>query len=138
PCGLGTCRHSRESRKQAGLPGLGASGTINSQRTKMNFIADWTHSLSPSAILDVRASFGRFTAYFPDADVASGLTAKDLGITGAAHAPTSTTDFPPRIVVDQFSNLFGNGSNLYTWSTDNQWNIVPTVTISRGAKTLKS
>ena len=93
---LVTFQHGQEYRNQTGIPGLGASGNINTQRTNVNFIAAWTRILSPSAMLDVRASFGRFTSYFPDANTASGLTAKDLGMTGAVHAPTSTPG-PPTI-----------------------------------------
>jgi len=59
-------------------------------------------------------------------------------MTGAIHAPTSTSDFPPRILIDQFANLFGNGADLYTWSTDNQWNVVPTITMTRGTRTSSS
>jgi hypothetical protein len=134
---LVTFQHGQEYRNQTGIPGVGASGNIGSQRTNMNFIAAWTRILSPTAMLDVRASFGRFTAYFPDANTASGLTAKDLGMTNSIHAPTSTTDFPPRILVDQFANLFGNASNLYTWTTDNQWNLAPTVTLTHRGMTIK-
>jgi hypothetical protein len=136
-----TFQHGQEYRNSTGVPGPAASGNINSQRTNVNFIASWTRILTPTAILDLRASFGRFTSFFPDADTASGITAKDLGMTGAIHAPTSTTDFPPRILIDQFADLFGNGSsngaNLYTWTTDNQWNVVPTVTMTRGTRTIK-
>jgi Carboxypeptidase regulatory-like domain len=132
-----TFQHGQEYRNQTGIPGPAASGNINTQRTNVNFIASWTRILTPSAMLDVRASFGRFTAYFPDANSANVVTAKDLGMTGAIHAPTSTGDFPPRILIDQFANLFGNSSNLYTWATDNQWNIVPTVTMTRGNRTIK-
>ena len=134
---LVTFQHGQEYRNQTGIPGLGASGNINSQRTNVNFIASWTRILTPSAILDVRASFGRFTALFPDSSSANPLTAQDLGMTGAVHAPTSTTSFPPRVTVDQFSDLFGNSANLYTWTTDNQWNVAPTVTMTRGAMNLK-
>jgi hypothetical protein len=132
-----TFQHGGEYRNQTGIPGLGASGNINTQRTDVNFIASWTRILTPSSILDVRASFGRFTSNFPDADTAAGITAQDLGITGAVHAPTTNASFPPRILVDQFANLFGNGSNLIAWSTNNQWNIVPTITTTRGTKVIK-
>jgi hypothetical protein len=134
--GLITFQHGHEYRNQNGIPGVAAGGNIWSQRTNFNAIADWTRILSPSVIFDLRASFGRFTAYFPDAEADSGMTAKDLGM-NVIHAPTSTTNFPPRITVDQFSDLFGNTTNLYTWSTDNQWNIVPTITMIRGSKTLR-
>ncbi len=134
--GLITFQHGHEYRNQNGIPGVAAGGNIWSQRTNFNAIADWTRILSPTVIFDLRASFGRFTSYFPDAEADSGITAKDLGM-NVIHAPTSTTNFPPRITLDQFSDLFGNSTNLYTWSTDNQWNVVPTITMTRGSKTLR-
>src|SRR5258708_36893996 len=88
-------------------------------------------------MLDVRTSFGRFTALFPDGETNSGITAQDLGMTNMIHAPTSTSDFPPRFTVDQFSDLFGNTTNLYTWGTDNQWSLAPSVTITHGKQTIK-
>jgi carboxypeptidase family protein len=132
-----TFQHGQEYRNQTGIPGAGASGNINSQRTNVNFISSWTRILSPTSILDVRASFGRFTAIFPDVDTTGAISAGDLGMTGLVRAPTATTDYAPRVLVDQFSNLFGNSANLYTWSTDNQWNFVPTVTMTRGTKVIK-
>jgi hypothetical protein len=135
---LFTFQHGQEYRNQTGIPGAAAAGNINTQRQPINIIAAWTRILSPTTILDVRASFGRFTSYFPDTDLNIGVTATQLGMTSFTHAPTSTLDAPPRIILDGgFANLFGNGANLYTWSTDNQWNIAPTVTMTRGAMTLK-
>ena len=133
---LFTFQHGHEYRNQTGIPEPAVGGNIWTQRTDFNIIADWTRILSPTAIFDLRTSFGRFTSYFPDGDTSTGITAQDLGM-NVVHAPTSTTNFPPRFTVDQFSNLFGNGSNLYTWGTDNQFNIVPTVTLTRGTKTIK-
>ena len=135
---LATFQHGHEYRNQTGIPGVAAGGNIYSQRTNVNVIADWTHILSPVAMLDVRASFGRFTALFPDGETDSGITAKDLGMTNMIHAPTSTSDFPPRFTLDQFSDLFGNTTNLYTWSTDNQWNLAPSITITHGKQTIKT
>lgn len=134
---LFTFQHGHEFRNQSGIPGDAASGNIFSQRTNFNIIASWTRIVSQSAIFDVRASFGRFTSYFPDAQLSSSITAKDLGLGTIPHAPTSNSNFPPRIQLDQFADLFGNSGNLFTWGTDNQWNIVPSLTITRGAKTIK-
>ncbi|HEV3200410.1 MAG TPA: hypothetical protein VGZ73_21040, partial [Bryobacteraceae bacterium] len=136
---LVTFQHGHEYRNQTGIPGAAASGNIWSQRTNINAIADWTRILSSTMIFDLRASFGRFTSYFPDANVASGVTAQDLGMS-VVHAPTSNSNFPPRFTLDQFSDLFGNSnnpSNLFSWGTDNQWNVVPTITMTRGTKTIK-
>jgi hypothetical protein len=135
---LVTFQHGEEYRNQTGIPGPAASGNIHTQRQPLNIITAWTRILSPTMILDVRASKSRFTQYFPDTDVTgTGVTATSLGMTNFAHAPTSTLDAPPRILVDQFANLFGNGANLYTWFTDNQWNLAPTLTMTKGTMTLK-
>ncbi|MBI3208256.1 MAG: carboxypeptidase regulatory-like domain-containing protein [Candidatus Solibacter usitatus] len=131
-----TYQHGQEYRNQTGIPGPAASGNMNSQRTNFNFVVNYTR-LFTSKVFDLRMSFGRFTSYFPDADMSTGLTAKELGMTGVTRAPTSTTEFPPRLTIDQFSNLFGNGANLYTWGTDNQWNIAPSISMTKGTQTIK-
>jgi hypothetical protein len=130
-----TFQHGSEYRNQTGIPGTAASGNIHTQRQPITLIADWTRTFH-NAIFDVRLSFGRFTSYFPDAELTSGVTAKQLGI-NIANPPTTNLSFPPRILMDQFSDLFGNGTNMFTWGSDNQWNLAPTVTLSRGTKTIK-
>ncbi len=133
----GTFQHGQEYRNQTGIPGVAAAGNIGSQRTNFNVIGSWTRLVSASAIFDLRLSFGRFTAVFPDTPLDSGVTTADLGMTNVPRAPTSPGTVPPRFTLDQFSDLFGNGTNLFTWSTNNQWNLVPTLTVSRGKMTIK-
>src|SRR5262249_44881360 len=116
---------------QNGFAGAAATGQIWSERRNMNFIADWTR------VLDLRASFGRFTSSLPDGVLDSDFTAKSLGMTQMPHAPTSTRDSPPRIQVDQFTDIIGNQTNQLSWGTDNQWNIASNVTWTRGTKTIK-
>jgi len=132
-----TFQDGGEWRNSTGIPGAAASGNINSTRRNFNAILSYTRILSPSALFDVRLSFGRFTSNFPNVDTASGLTAGDLGITNPVQAPTGRRTLPPRIAVDLFTNLFGNNANLVNWRTDNQWNLVPTFTITRGKKTIR-
>ncbi|HTM49225.1 MAG TPA: TonB-dependent receptor [Bryobacteraceae bacterium] len=134
---LFTFQDGSEYRNQTGIPGPAASGNIYSRRRNINIITDWTRILSPSAIFDLRVSFGRYGQRFPNVDGSSGVTAESLGMTQMIHAPTSTVTAPPRIAIDQFANLFGNGANLQTWRAENQWNIVPTVTMTSGAKTFR-
>jgi hypothetical protein len=134
---LFTFQDGSEYRNQTGIPGPAAAGNIYSRRRNFNIIADWTRILSPTAIFDLRASFGRYGQRFPNVDATSGVTAATLGMTGMIHAPTATVETPPRLAIDQFTNLFGNGSNLQTWRADNQWNVVPTVTVTTGSKTFK-
>ncbi len=129
-----TFQHGEEYRNQNGFPGVAAYGNIHSQRTNFNAIATFTRILSPSAILDARLSFGRFTSYFPDGELDYDVNVKTIGMDKMPHAPTSTHQAPPRIQVDQFTDVIGNS---YSWSTDNQWNFVPTITVTRGTKTIR-
>ncbi len=132
-----TFQHGHEYRDQTGMPYPATAGNIWSERTSFNAISNWTRILNSSTILDVRASFGRFTSFFPDVLLtAQGVSARDFGI-NMPYPPGAFGTFPPRIVIDQFTNLFGTGGNLTTWGTDNQWNLVPTVTMTRGNKTIK-
>ena len=135
-----TFQHGHEFRNQTGFPGVAESGNIFTQRTDQNYIADWTHILSATKILDVRLSFGRFTSYFPDGDLTSNVTAQSLGLTNIPAAPTIGKSLPPRIDFGQFSPLVGNSgtpSNQYTWQTTNQWDFSANLTQTIGKQTLK-
>ncbi|MCU0245632.1 MAG: carboxypeptidase regulatory-like domain-containing protein, partial [Bryobacter sp.] len=132
-----TYQDGSEYRNQTGIPRPAAAGNIGSERRNYNFIASWTRVLTPTAIFDFRASFGRFQQRFPNSDTESGITAASLGMTSMIHAPTTENDYPPRLAIDQFSNLFGNGANLMTKRADNQWNLVPTFTMTTGKRTVR-
>lgn len=133
-----TFQKGREFRNQTGFPPPVSVGNMHSQRQNMNYIIDWTRIVSPTAVLDIRASYGRFTSMFPYGLMDSGFTADDLGMTQMIQAPTAKAKHPPRIQLDQYSDLFSNNANMYNWNTDNQWNLVPTITVTRGSKTIKT
>lgn len=134
---LFTFQTGKEYRNRTGIPGPAAAGEIWSRRSSVNGILNWTHIISPTAIFDLRASFGRFWQKFPNAVLDSDLTPESLGMRGMINAPTSPARRPPRISINQFTDLFGNGSNLQTFRAENQWNLVPTLTWTTGARTLK-
>jgi hypothetical protein len=127
-----TFQHGHEFRNQNGFPAPALQGNIYTQRTQQTYIADWTHILSPVAVLDVRLSFGRFTSYFPNGSpAAQNITASALGIT-MPHPPTSQNDVAPQISVSSYSGIIGNS---FTWSTNNQWDFAPSVTHTSGKHT---
>ena len=134
---LGTFQKGREFRNSTGIPGPAKSGNIYSQRQNFNIITAYTRILSNTSVLDVRASFGRFTQLFPSDDPASGATAASVGFDKNFRAPTALNDGPPRISVDQFTDLFSNNGNRFSWTSDNQYNVAPTLTMTRGSQTLK-
>jgi hypothetical protein len=107
-----TFQHGHEFRNQNGFAAPAMQGNIWSQRTQQTYIADWTRIFTPAAVLDLRASFGRFTQIFPDGPPDE-ITASSLGIT-MPHPPTTSTDTAPRIQLNNYSDIIGN---LYTWTT---------------------
>jgi len=130
-----TFQHGQEYRDGTGFGPPAGSGDVGSQRTDQNYIISWTHVISPTTLLDVRASYSRFTAYFPRWTDFN-LTAKDIGMTQMITAPSTSLKSVPQISVGDFTGLFGGG-DLFTWNTNNQWDIAPSLTMTRGRHTLR-
>jgi hypothetical protein len=132
-----TFQDGQEYRNQTGLPGAAASGNINTKRRPQNYNLSFTRIISPTVIFDLRTSFGRFGQFFPNVSYDNPTSAESLGITAGPKVPTNIHNVAPRIALDQFTDLFGNGSNLNTNYVENQWNIVPSLTLVRGSMTLR-
>ena len=132
---LVTYQHGTEYRNSTGFAAPAGSGDINSARTNQNYVTAWTHVLSPSSILDVRASYGRFTSEFPrytDYD----FTIDKLGMTNMPHAPTNPQATVPRYELSTLTPLFAGGS-AGEWNTYNQWNLTPSLMHVTGNHTLR-
>ena len=133
-----TFQHGEEYRDSTGFGPPAGSGDVGSQRTDQNYIISWTHVVSPTTLLDVRASYGRFTSFFPRWTDFN-LTPQDVGITQMPTAPTTGLKSVPRIQVGDFTTLFAAaGGDLFTWNTDNQWNLAPSLSMTRGRHTLRT
>src|SRR5437764_1232926 len=129
---LVTFWHGTEYRNSTGFAPPAGSGDINSARTDQNYIADWTHILSPTTVLDVRGSYGRYTTTFPRYTDPT-FTADKLGISQAFNAPTGLLNTVPVINLVNYTQLFGLvNSNSLEFSTYNQWDFAPSVTMTRG------
>jgi hypothetical protein len=134
--GLFTFQHGTEFRNSTGFPSPAGSGDINSARTDQNYIFDWTHVISPTTVLDVRGSYGRFTTNFPR-HTDFGFTADQLGIGQNFSAPTASKDTAPVIALDSYTQLFGlKNSNSFEFNTYNQYDLAPSLTMTRGNHTI--
>lgn len=136
---LFTFQHGQEYRDTTGFGPPAGSGDVGSERTTQNYVISWTHVISPTTVLDVRGSYGRFTSFFPrytDFD----LTAEEVGMTEMIHAPTVEKDTVPLIQLGGYSPLFAlaGAGNVYTWDTYNQWNFAPSLTMTRGRHTFRT
>ncbi len=129
--GLYTWQRGHEFRDQNGFIGPAITGNINSERDDVNLVLDGTHVFSPTALGDLRLSYGRFHDDFPNGDLKSGLTASKLGLT-MPSVPT-TLPLPPRIGIDRFNGVIGNQfGDHYT----NQLNLAPSMNQTWGLHTL--
>ena len=136
---LYTFQHGYEFRSSSGYPKPAAQGNTDNERTDNNLIMDWTHVVNATTVLDVRASYGRFTQLSPGYnDQALKLTSKEFGMTKMPHAPTYPNDTVPRFTMGGYQVLFGSGGPLSTWSPRNQWNFAPSLTMTRGSHTIRA
>src|SRR6266404_1833552 len=85
---MATYQHGYEFRNSTGFPPPSAEGEIFSQRTDQNYITAWTHVLGANKVVDVRASYGRFTSIFPRISDYTPNAQKTLGMTNMIHAPS--------------------------------------------------
>ena len=123
--------------EESSTNGFTGNADINrtSQRLTQQHIAEWIHILSPTTVFDLRFAFGRFTEFFPSSAGSSTLTAADLGIEQIPRPPARVnSEAPPRFNLDLFDPIVG--SNVYSWSTQNQWSLQPGVIQTRGRHVL--
>lgn len=132
-----TFQTGHEYRSTTGFPKPAATGNTNNQRIDHNAILDYTHVLNPRAVLDIRASFGRFVQITPGYSDLT-LTAKSLGITNLTPSPNSPGAVPPSISLGDYSGPIFGSSTAFSWSTYNQFNFAPSITLTRGRHTIRA
>jgi len=132
-----TYQKGYEYRDSTGFGKPAAQGNTNNERRDINLILSWTHVLSPTSVLDVRGSFGRFTQITPgysDLD----LKASSIGMTQLVQSPSAPFDIVPRINDNgPFTRIFSSGS-VISRTPFTQWNFTPSLTLTRGRHTLKT
>ncbi|HYP05311.1 MAG TPA: carboxypeptidase regulatory-like domain-containing protein, partial [Bryobacteraceae bacterium] len=132
-----TYQKGYEFRSTTGFPKPAATGNTDNRRINLNYIANWTHVVSPTTVVDVRASYGRFTQITPGYnDEASEISSKDIGMTNMIHAPTYK-DAVPAITASGYGRLFA-GDNAISQRVDNQINFTPSVNMTRGRHNIRT
>lgn len=123
-----------EFRNQNGFAPPARTGNMLSTRTQFGTVIAWTRVLSPTMVLDVRASHARFWQNFPETSDST-FTWDKLGIKSLPTAPNATAKFAPRIQVNDYNDILG-GRTL-NWSSRDQINFAPSLSITRGRHGLK-
>jgi hypothetical protein len=135
---LFTFQDGGEYRDSTGFGPPAGSGDVGSRRRDQNYVLSWTHVFSPTMLLDVRGSYGRFSSYFPRWSDFS-LTAQDIGMAQMIHAPSTELSTVPRIQLGDFTGVFGSvGGGLFSANVENQWNFAPSLTMTRGRHTIRT
>ncbi len=130
--------HGFEYRSTNGFgPPVVGNGNIDNNRTFTGLNLEETHVISSDKVLDVKASYFRFTQLSPGyTEEAQSITPASLGMTGMIHAPTVTTSVVPNINIGGFASpLFGSGS--YSWSPYNSWQFLPSLNWQKGTHSLR-
>jgi hypothetical protein len=114
------------------FPGPASTDLVATDR---NIIAtaDLTHTFSPSLVGDVRASFGRYSAYT--------ITGKSLqdkyslpGLTMPFIPTTPEQNIAPEVAVSNFTSILGNTES---GTVNNYWYLSPSATQSKGRHILQ-
>jgi hypothetical protein len=127
-------QQGKEYRNNNGFDPPAQRGNIWSHRRPQGYIADYTRMISPAKVLDVRLSFTRFTSFFPDGEDDYSFTYDKLGIKRMPPVPTvGDRRTAPTFTMDDYPQVIGNS---YSWSTDNHWDFMPSVTHTKGTHTL--
>lgn len=129
--------HGYEFRSSTQYPAPLATGNTDNNRTFTGLNIGETHVISPTTVVDIKASYWRFTQLTPGYTAAAqAITPASVGMTNMPHAPTVSNSVIPNINIGGFTGaLFGNGS--YSWSPYNRWIFNPSVTSTHGKHTLR-
>lgn len=125
-------QHGDEFRNQNGFAPPAQRGNIVSERQFQGYITDYTRVMSPTTVLDLRLSFTRFTALFPDGSNDFNFSYDQLGIKNIPIPPTVGRKTAPVIRLDLYPDIIGTS---YTWNTDNQIDFMPSIIQTHGKQT---
>ncbi len=128
--------HGYEFRSTNTFPKPVAQGNIDNNRTFTGLNLDDTHVISPTVVLDVKASFFRFVQLTPGySDLARAISPQSIGMTNMIHAPTVSDSVIPNISIGGYTGpLFGSGS--FSWSPYNRWIFTPSISMTKGTHSL--
>ncbi|MGH9662072.1 MAG: hypothetical protein ACRD96_26220, partial [Bryobacteraceae bacterium] len=107
---------------------------MHSVRTQYGYVFDWTRVVSPTMVLDIRASHARFWQNFPDASDRE-FTWDKLGIRQIPDVPLYQNRLAPRIQVNDYNDILGN--TILNWSSRDQIDIAPSISQTAGRHSLK-
>jgi len=133
--GLYSFQDGSEFRNQNGFQPPAQTGNMpGTTRTNHLYVADWTWVLSPTAVLDLRASVNHFWENFPDVSDPE-FTIDKLGIRNIPQVATFPSRLAPRVTVSDYNDILGN--RFRNRSSRTQLNFSPSLSQTRGKHSTK-
>jgi hypothetical protein len=102
-------------------------------RAPRNWGADWTYTLSPSMVLNVRGGLSRFEQ-FSGAQFGAGYDPRQLGFPSSLVSQFTSLQFP-RFNLGTYSEL--GGTAVKNYETDDTWSLQPNMSWVHGRQTVK-
>jgi len=110
-------QHGTEVRNSNGFPAPAEVGNIDSMRQELMASQDYTHTFSPSFLVDVKLSLSRFQSSFPDGDVSKDYDPVSLLGLHMPAVPTTTKKLLPQFSFgDNYPNMVGNNVDNKTYN----------------------
>ena len=102
-------------------------------RAPRNWGADWTYSISPSMLFNLRAGLSRYEN-FSGSQFGAGFDPVQLGFPSSLVSQFTTLQFP-RFNLGTYSEL--GGTAVTNYETDDTWSLQPNMSWVHGRQTLK-
>jgi hypothetical protein len=102
-------------------------------RAPRNWGADWTYTMSPSMLINLRAGLSRYEN-FSGSQFGAGFDPVQLGFPSFLVGQFTTLQFP-RFNLGTYSEL--GGTQVKNYETDDTWSLQPNMTWIHGRQTLK-
>ncbi|HKE25360.1 MAG TPA: TonB-dependent receptor [Bryobacteraceae bacterium] len=102
-------------------------------RTPRNWGADWTYTITPSILFNLRGGLSRYEN-FSGSQYGAGFDPRQLGFPSSLVSQFSTLQFP-RFNLGTYSEL--GGTAVKNYETDDTWSLQPNMSWVRGKQTLK-
>src|SRR5215469_14215912 len=102
-------------------------------RTPRNWGADWTYTITPSILFNLRGGLSRYEN-FSGSQYGAGFDPRQLGFPSSLVTQFTTLQFP-RFNITNYSEL--GGTAVKNYETDDTWSLQPNMSWVRGRQTVK-
>ncbi|GGH06171.1 TonB-dependent receptor [Silvibacterium dinghuense] len=105
---LFTMQHGTQYQNDNGFTGIAEYGSINAIHDQYTAAQDFTWTISPSTLLDVKGSFSRYFLSSPNGEFSQAQAPSTIGLTMPSIPTTSMKDLPEFTTSQYYPQVVGN------------------------------